>query len=118
MMVFMATNLGPATKRSSACAGDDDRKAPPVEVLVCGVILIVAPADPSPRIRFPFTADISYTDTAMKGLLLLIGTSAAGWIGWWLCEDTNLMIQYAVSVIASGVGYYYTKKLVEDVLGL
>ena len=118
MMVFMAANLGPATKRSSACAGWAERKVPQVEFLVCGVILIVTPPASSPRIRFPFTADISYTDTAMKGFLLLIGTSAAGWIGWWLCEDTHLMIQYAVSVIASGVGYYYTKKFVEKVLGL
>jgi hypothetical protein len=28
------------------------------------------------------------------------------------------MSQYAVSVIASGVGYYYTKKFAENQLGL
>ncbi len=54
----------------------------------------------------------------MKGLLHLIGTSAASWLGWWLCEGAHLMIQYAVSVIAAGVGFYFTRKFVEDVLGL
>ena len=54
----------------------------------------------------------------MKGALVLIGTSAAGWLAWWACESLQLMAQYAVSVIASGVGYYYTKKFVERQLGL
>ena len=54
----------------------------------------------------------------MKGFLILLGTSALGWGGWWLCSEWGLMIQYTVSVIASGVGYYYTKKLVENLLGL
>ncbi len=49
----------------------------------------------------------------MKGVLVLIGTSAVGWAGWWLCDSLDVMIQYAVSVIASGVGYYYTKKFVD-----
>ena len=55
---------------------------------------------------------------AMKGILILIGTSAASWAGWWLCGGTHLMVQYAVSVIAAGVGFYYTRKFVENVLGL
>ena len=54
----------------------------------------------------------------MKGFLILLGTSALGWGGWWLCSEWGLMLQYTVSVIASGVGYYYTKKLVENLLGL
>ena len=54
----------------------------------------------------------------MKGFLILLGTSALGWGGWWLCSEWGLMSQYTVSVIASGVGYYYTKKLVENLLGL
>jgi hypothetical protein len=54
----------------------------------------------------------------MKGALVLIGTSAAGWLAWWACEPLHLMAQYAVSVIASGVSYYYTKKNVERLLGL
>ena len=54
----------------------------------------------------------------MKGFLILLGTSGVGWIGWWLCEGTNLILQYVVSVIASGVGFYYTKKFVENLLGL
>ena len=54
----------------------------------------------------------------MKGFLILLGTSCVGWIGWWLCDGFDLMIKYLVSVIASGVGYYYTKKFVENLLGL
>jgi membrane protein implicated in regulation of membrane protease activity len=54
----------------------------------------------------------------MKGLLTMIGTSAAGWAGWWLCAGTHLMVQYSVSIIAAGVGYYYTRKFVENLLGL
>ena len=54
----------------------------------------------------------------MKGALVLIGTSAAGWLAWWVCESLHLMVQYAVSVIASGVGYYCTKKFAENQLGL
>ena len=54
----------------------------------------------------------------MKGLLIMIGTSAAGWAGWWLCEGLDIMIQYSVSIIAAGVGYYYTRKFVENLLGL
>ena len=54
----------------------------------------------------------------MKGALVLIGTSAVGWLAWWACEPLQLMAQYAVSVIASGVGYYYTKKFAENQLGL
>ncbi len=54
----------------------------------------------------------------MKGFLVLLGTSAMGWAAWKLASDWGLMIQYVVSVIASGVGYYYTKKFVENLLGL
>ena len=54
----------------------------------------------------------------MKGLLNLIGASAASWAGWWLCGGAHLMVKYSVSVIAAGVGYYYTRKFVENVLGL
>ncbi|MFP6855598.1 MAG: hypothetical protein VB980_07420 [Opitutales bacterium] len=54
----------------------------------------------------------------MKGFLILLGTSGAGWMGWWLCQGTHLMIQYAVSVIGSGIGYYYTRKFVVHLLGL
>ena len=54
----------------------------------------------------------------MKGFLVLLGTSAMGWAAWKLASDWGLMIQYTVSVIASGVGYYYTKKFVENLLGL
>ena len=54
----------------------------------------------------------------MKGSLILLGTSALGWAGWKLSSEWGLMIQYTVSVIASGVGYYYTWKFVENLLGL
>ena len=53
----------------------------------------------------------------MKGLLNLIGTSSAGWLGWWLCDGAHVMIQYGVSVIAAGVGFFYTRKFVENLLG-
>ena len=53
----------------------------------------------------------------MKGFLILLGTSAAGWTAWWLCEGLDVMIQYTVSVIASGFGFYYTRKLLVDLLG-
>ena len=54
----------------------------------------------------------------MKGFLILLGTSLTGWIGWRVCDETHILLQYAVSVIASGVGYYYTKKFVENLLWL
>ncbi len=54
----------------------------------------------------------------MKGALVLIGASAAGWLSWWACEPLHIMARYAVSVIASGVGYYYTKRFAENQLGL
>jgi hypothetical protein len=54
----------------------------------------------------------------MKGALVLIGTTAAGWLAWWVCGPLELMAQYPLSVIASGFGYYYTKKFAENHLGL
>ena len=62
--------------------------------------------------------DLSPYRLKMKGFLVLLGTSAMGWVAWRLCSEWGLMVQYTVSVIASGVGYYYTKKFVENLLGL
>jgi hypothetical protein len=49
----------------------------------------------------------------MKGLLILILTSIGGWLGWWLGYHVGLFAALALSMIGTGAGLYYGRKLLD-----
>jgi hypothetical protein len=52
----------------------------------------------------------------MKGLLLFIGMSAGGAVGWWLGMFSGLALATVLSAVGSGLGLWLTRKLAEDYL--
>jgi len=47
----------------------------------------------------------------MTKLLVLIGTTIFGGIGWWLGERVGIMTAFIVSMIGTGVGIYVGRRL-------
>jgi len=53
----------------------------------------------------------------MSTLLGLVGATLAGAVGWWLGEGMGLVWAYLLSTLASGVGFYYGRRLASELLG-
>jgi hypothetical protein len=53
----------------------------------------------------------------MRTFLVMLGSSLAGWIGWWLGAKEGLFTALVVSLIFSGVGLYYSRLWVQEYLG-
>ena len=55
----------------------------------------------------------------MSRLLILVGMSAGGYVGWWAGDylDLGLMTTFLVSVLGSAVGVYVAWRITRDYLG-
>jgi hypothetical protein len=42
----------------------------------------------------------------MKKIFVLIGSTAGGYVGWWLGEDFGLMTAFILSMVGTGLGMY------------
>jgi hypothetical protein len=52
----------------------------------------------------------------MTKLLILVGSTIGGGIGWWLGDRLGMMTAFIVSMIGTGVGIYFGRR-VADMLG-
>ncbi len=52
----------------------------------------------------------------MKGFIVLVVSSIAGGIGWWLGAFEGVMTAFFVSVICTGVSIYYCRRLINQYL--
>jgi hypothetical protein len=52
----------------------------------------------------------------MEKLLGFIGASALGAAGWWAGEHVGLMTAFVTSVIGTGIGLYWGRRLARDFL--
>ncbi len=52
----------------------------------------------------------------MKGFLNFMGMSAGGWLGWWLGAQISLFTAFMVSMVGTGIGLYYTQRMVKRLL--
>ena len=53
----------------------------------------------------------------MTKLLMFIGATVGGAIGWWLGERAGIMTAFIVSTVGTGVGIYAGRWLSEAILG-
>ena len=53
----------------------------------------------------------------MPFFLGLVGSALGGAIGWQLGDGEGLMTAYLLSTVASGVGFYYGRRLGASLLG-
>ena len=50
---------------------------------------------------------------SVSGILAFIGATLGGWIGWWLGDFVGLWTAVFLSIIGSGVGLYYGRRLAQ-----
>lgn len=53
----------------------------------------------------------------MSKLLMWLGASLGGAIGWWLGARVGTMTAFVVSMVGTGVGIYAGRRLADSVLG-
>jgi hypothetical protein len=52
----------------------------------------------------------------MGKLLVIIGATFGGWLGWWLGELIGIMTAYFVSLIGMALGVYAVKRFMRSTL--
>lgn len=52
----------------------------------------------------------------MRWLLVVLGMSLLGAAGWWLGEPLGIFGSFTLSMIASGVGLWGSRKIVDELL--
>ena len=57
------------------------------------------------------------SESGLSPMMVLIGMSVGGWIGWALGERFGMLVALLASLIGSAVALYFTRKLVRDFLG-
>jgi hypothetical protein len=50
----------------------------------------------------------------MSKLLAFFGMTIGGWIGWAIGDHFGLFAAFVLSIIGTGVGLYYGRKLAND----
>jgi hypothetical protein len=53
----------------------------------------------------------------MAKLLVLLGTTLGGAIGWWVGEHIGIMTAFFLSMIGMGAGLYFSRWVVKNYLG-
>ncbi len=46
----------------------------------------------------------------MTRLIVLVGATAGGWLGWWLGERFGLMTAFLVSLVGTAAGVYFARR--------
>jgi hypothetical protein len=49
----------------------------------------------------------------MKKLLVTIITIFCSWLGWWIGDKIGLMTAFLLSMVGTGLGMYFGRRLVE-----
>ncbi len=52
----------------------------------------------------------------MKGFLNFFGMSVGGWIGWALGAQVSIFTAFLVSMVGTGIGLYYTRRIIRNLL--
>jgi hypothetical protein len=52
----------------------------------------------------------------MKGFLNYFGMSVGGWIGWIIGAEVSIFTAFFVSMVGTGLGLYYTQRMVKRFL--
>lgn len=53
----------------------------------------------------------------MRWLFGSLGALIIGWLGWWLGSKVNLMLAFILSMVGTGAGLYFGRKLFQDHFG-
>jgi hypothetical protein len=53
----------------------------------------------------------------MRKLFGGLGAFIVGWLGWWLGAKVNLVTAFILSMVGTGLGLYFGRKLFEDYFG-
>jgi hypothetical protein len=48
----------------------------------------------------------------MRRLVIAMLTIVGGWIGWWLGDHVGLMTAFILSMVGTGFGMYFGRRLV------
>jgi hypothetical protein len=49
----------------------------------------------------------------MKRMIIMVGATAGGWLGWWLGGHVGIFMALVLSMIGTGAGLYFTRRLIE-----
>ena len=49
----------------------------------------------------------------MKKIIVIFGTVVGSWLGWWLGMHIGLMTAFILSMIGTGAGMYFSRRLIE-----
>lgn len=52
----------------------------------------------------------------MKAMVRFVGMTAGGWVGWFMGEPISIYTAFMVSMLGTGIGLYYTQKLIKRYL--
>lgn len=53
----------------------------------------------------------------MNKLLATLGATVGGWIGWYVGNFAGIFMAFVVSMIGTGAGIYFAKRLADQWLG-
>ena len=53
----------------------------------------------------------SASDSTLTKLLGFIGATAGGYVGWWIGAPVGTMTAFMLSMVGTGAGLYYGRKL-------
>ena len=49
----------------------------------------------------------------MRKILLAVMTILCSWIGWWIGDQFGLMTAFILSMIGTGLGIYFGRRLIQ-----
>jgi hypothetical protein len=50
----------------------------------------------------------------MTKMLVFIGASVGGWIGWWAGAPVGTMTAFMLSMVGTGAGMYFGRKVADN----
>jgi hypothetical protein len=53
----------------------------------------------------------------VQKLVIIVGTSIAGWIGWWLGAKVGLFSALVVSLVFTAAALYVLRRMADEYLG-
>jgi len=52
----------------------------------------------------------------MERVIIGLGATIGGYVGWWLGERWGIMIAFTLSMVGTGVGIYYGRRAAREYL--